>query len=262
MIDYHNHTTLCKHAKGKISQYVERAIELGISEIAFTDHGPLPEKFDIDHRMNLYEMDKYMNWIHGAQRNYPEIKILAGIEMDYYEGFEKFTENFLKKYDFDIVIMTVHFIKNWPDGNWVFNYDQNNKTVKEIYKDYLHAVIKGIDTGLFDVVGHIDLIKKADMPLLHLIPNLVNKLLNKIKETGMVIEINTSGFRRKISDSYPGLDWIDLIIKFDIPICIGSDAHSPEQVGLNFNTVYNFIKEKGINKIACFDKRKIKLQKI
>ena len=112
MIDYHNHTKLCKHAEGEVYQYVEKAISLGITEMAFTDHMPLPNNFDIVHRMAEKEMEIYVEWVSQAQSRYPEIKILFGIEADYYEGFEEYTEKYLNKYDFDMVIMSIHFLKN------------------------------------------------------------------------------------------------------------------------------------------------------
>ena len=159
MIDYHNHTRLCKHAEGELNQYVERAILLGITEIAFTDHMPLPNEFDIAHRMSEKEMDIYSEWVIKAKSRYPEIKILFGIEADFYEGFEEYTEKYLNQYDFDLVIMSIHFMKNWPKGNWVFNYDFPNRSFEDIYIEYLQTIIKGLKTGLYDVVGHLDIVK-------------------------------------------------------------------------------------------------------
>lgn len=40
--DYHMHTPLCKHAAGPMEAYVERGRELGLREIGFADHNPLP----------------------------------------------------------------------------------------------------------------------------------------------------------------------------------------------------------------------------
>ena len=127
MIDNHIHTKLCKHAEGDVFEYVEKAIANGIKEIAFTDHIPLPENFDPAHRMQIKEIDIYSHWVMRAKEKYPEIKIRYGIEADYYEGYERFTEKFLTRYDFDIVIMSVHFIRHWPDGNWVFDYKLPDK---------------------------------------------------------------------------------------------------------------------------------------
>jgi len=38
--DYHIHTHLCPHAEGEPREYVERAIELGMPEMGFSDHLP------------------------------------------------------------------------------------------------------------------------------------------------------------------------------------------------------------------------------
>ena len=128
MIDNHIHTKLCKHAEGEVFEYVEKAILRGITEIAFTDHIPLPDNFDIAHRMALNEMESYARWIDHAKKKYPEIIIRFGIEADYYEGLEEYTEKFLSQFNFDIVIMSVHFLRHWPEGNWVFDYNFPGKS--------------------------------------------------------------------------------------------------------------------------------------
>jgi histidinol-phosphatase (PHP family) len=255
MIDNHIHTKLCKHAEGEVFEYVEKAIARGIKEISFTDHIPLPDKFDLAHRMQFNEIDTYAHWIMRAKGKYPEIKIRYGIEADFYEGYERFTENFLNQHDFDIVIMSVHFIRHWPEGNWVFDYNFPDKSKEEIYRDYLSTLKKGIDTGLFDIIGHLDMIKSPEDSLLDILPGDVNELLGVIIKSGMAIEINTSGYRKKVGEPYPGLDWLPMIKEKSIPLTIGSDAHHPDQVGLKFEHVYRRIKEEGISTLVVYDKR-------
>jgi histidinol-phosphatase (PHP family) len=255
MIDYHVHTKLCKHAYGEVDAYIETAIALGITELAFTDHIPLPGNFDIAHRMQQSEMDTYCKWIADAKKRYPEIKIRLGVEADYYEGFESFLSNFLQNYDLDLVIMSIHFIKDWPDGNWIFNYDLPQKTQNNIYEDYLAILTKGVQTDLFDILGHVDIIKKPGDSLIQSVPDKVEQLLLEVEKHKMAIEINTSGFRKQIFEPYPGFDWFPTIKRLGIPITIGSDAHSPEQVGLRFQTVYSQIEQHGINKVVTFDGR-------
>jgi len=255
MVDNHIHTKLCKHAEGNVFDYVEKAISLGINEISFTDHIPLPNNFDLAHRMNFDDMDTYTRWIMRAQEKYPEIKIRCGIEADFYEGFEEYTENFLSQYKFDVVIMSVHFLRHWPKGNWVFDYHFPNKSTEEIYGDYIFTLIKGINTGLFDVLGHLDIVKTPGDSLLNKNPSEVNQLLMALKKSGMAIEINTSGYRKNTGEPYPGLDWLPSIRENSIPLTIGSDAHHPDQVGLNFKSVYNKLKEENINKIVVFENR-------
>lgn len=255
MTDYHIHTKLCKHAEGEIHSYVEHALGLGLSEIAFTDHIPLPKNFDIAHRMTLGELDTYRGWIEKLRTSYPEITIRFGIEADYYRGFESYTEKILDAYDFDIVIMSIHFLHHWPEGNWVFNYTFPEKSIKEIYIDYLDTVIEGIHTGLFDVVGHVDIIKSSGHSFVQTVPNEVAKLLQSIKSHNMALEINTSGFRKSANESYPGYDWLKKIKSHHVPLTVGSDAHTPYQIGLNFYDVHARLRSEGIQTLSSFNQR-------
>jgi histidinol-phosphatase (PHP family) len=243
-----------------VFEYVEKAILKGLTEIAFTDHIPLPDNFDLAHRMALNDMELYAKWVNEAKKRYPEIEIRYGIEADYYEGFENYTEEFISKYDFDIVIMSVHFLRHWPDGNWVFDYDFPEKSKAEIYTDYLSTLKDGIQTGLFDVLGHADMVKSTGDSLVILVPDKVDEVLDALVSTDMSIEFNTSGYRKNMAAPYPGLDWISRIKERSLSITIGSDAHHPDQVGLEFDSVYHQIKEQGIKKIAVYEKRRKKLR--
>ena len=256
MIDYHNHTKLCKHADGEMHQYVEKAISLGITELAFTDHMPLPNDFDIAHRMSEKEMDIYVEWVKQVQSRYPEIKILFGIEADYYEGFEKYTVNFLNNYDFDLVIMSIHFLKNWPEGSWVFNYNFPDRSFNDIYTEYLQTIVNGLKTGLYDVVGHLDIIKTPKQSMTQLVPDEVIKVMQEINNQKMVLEINTSGFRKEVEEPYPSLDILDIVKEHKIPLCVGSDAHSPDQVGLKLDYIYKYLITNGIDTLTHFETRK------
>jgi histidinol-phosphatase (PHP family) len=257
VLDYHVHTKLCHHALGDISQYLDQAIQAGITEICFTDHIPLPADFDQAHRMTLQQMDQYLAGIERARAAFPDLTILTGIEADYYRGFENYLEKFLSQYDFDLVIMSVHFLKHWAAGNWVFNYHFPEKTIASVYNEYLTEIRKGIKTGLFDIIGHVDIVKKHGHSLLQIVPEQVAETLRTLRKYKMAVEINTSGLSKDAQECYPGYDWLPEIMRFALPITIGSDAHAPEQVGRGFNEIYTEIKKHNLNSIAVYRRRKI-----
>ena len=257
MLDYHVHTKLCHHAYGEIPQYLDQAVQTGLTEICFTDHIPLPADFDQAHRMTLQQMDQYLTEIERARAAYPELTILTGIEADYYRGFEKYLDKFLHHYDFDLVIMSVHFLKHWTDGNWVFDYHFPEKTIAAVYSEYLAEIIRGIKTGLFDIIGHIDIIKKRGHSLLQIVPGQVAETLHTLKKYKMAVEINSSGLSKDAQECYPGFDWLPEIKRLDLPVTIGSDAHAPEQVGREFQEIYAQIKKHKLNNIAVYRRRKI-----
>ncbi len=236
--DYHIHTNRCKHATGQMQEYVEKAIQLQIPEIAFTDHIPLPDGFDRSHRMSYNELEDYLNDIEILRYKYhSDIQIYAGIEADFYDGFEEYLYQIFQQFNFDIIILAVHFIKGWPKNNWVFSYYFPNRSIHEIYSDYLQAIKRGISTGLFDIIGHLDVIKDADFPLLNLNKPELLDILECVKKQSMAVEINTSGLRREIKEIYPNLNILPLLEEFNIPITFGSDAHEPKHVGYQFDTV-------------------------
>ena len=41
--DYHMHTPLCLHAVGEPTELADQAVKLGLQEIGFSDHNPMPQ---------------------------------------------------------------------------------------------------------------------------------------------------------------------------------------------------------------------------
>jgi len=239
MHDYHIHTSLCKHAEGDINDYIESAMDKGITEICFTDHIPLPDGFDSEHRMSQKEFRIYLDKLETARLKYRQMTILTGIEADYIEGYENYLRDFLSNYTFDLVILSVHFIKKWTDKQWVFSYEYTDRTLMGQYKDYFDVLVKGIQTGLFDVVGHLDIIKRPNRPVLRSNSREVERVLNAVAKAGMCIELNTSGLRKHVKQLYPHMDIVEMAVEKGIPLVLASDAHRPDEVGDFFDDVLN-----------------------
>jgi len=223
--------------------------------MAFTDHIPLPGDFDSRHRMAYHEMEIYQKWIYSAREKYPEIGILLGIEADYYQGLEQYLEKFLNTFEFDLVIMSVHFVPGWPPDNWVFKYDFPDKTKLQVFNEYISVLIAGIETGLFDILGHADIIKRPGESLLDISPEMVDRLMRALAGAGMAIEINTSGIRKEVGESYPEAAWLPLINNLNIPVTTGSDAHMPDQVAYKFDELRGILKSAGITRVAAYKRR-------
>lgn len=245
-----------------MEEFVESAVEQGIAEICFADHIPFPDGFDEEHRMSLEDMETYMDQINVLKRKYREISILIGIEVDYIEGYEAYYEKFLSCFPFDLVIMSVHFIRKWPGSQWVFDYEYTRQTVKQRYRDYFNAMIKGIKTGLFDVVGHLDIVKRPGFTPLKNSGKEVKELLDTISKAGMSIELNTSGIRRPINDVYPSLEILEMALEKKIPVVLSSDAHKPEHVGYCFDELLNHLFNYSGFYVAQYSRRQLVTHKL
>ena len=159
----------------------------------------------------------------------------------------------------DYLIGSVHFIDEWGFDNPEFIGKYENENIDEIWKKYFKAIEDMANSNLFDIVGHLDLIK-----IFKFLPNtsineIAKNALQAIKKADMVLEINVAGFRKPIAEAYPSLSLLKQAFELSIPITFSSDAHKPEQVALFSDRVVDMAKSVGYTQCAIFRNRKREL---
>jgi histidinol-phosphatase (PHP family) len=235
MHDYHVHTHYCRHATGGLEEYARAAAARGLTEICFTPHVPLPEYrpgfFGGRLRMDPPEFPRFLDELERTRARVPELSILAGVEADYVEGTEEWVSAFLDAYPLDLVLMSVHFVRTWPEPQWVFDLSADSRPLERIYDDYLEALRSGIATGLFDCVAHFDLIKQPGHPLWSGNRAGVEEVISRCRLQGMSAEVNVSGLRKSLGEPFPAWEIVEAMIARGLPLVPGSDAHEPGLVG-------------------------------
>jgi histidinol-phosphatase (PHP family) len=243
--DYHMHTALCRHAEGAVGDYRSAAGKKGLQEICFTDHAPNPDGYDPAHRMGMADFPEYREAVAGVQDGAMP-RVLFGIEADYYQGCEPFLESWLPAQGFDLVLGSVHFINGWGFDNPEERYVWNSVDITGTWKTYFETLGRLIETRLFDAVSHLDIPKKfGHRPPDRDLKAMVLPVLDRMAETGMGMELNTSGLRKPVGEIYPSALIVALAHERDIPICFGSDAHSPGDVGADFDAALRLAREAG-----------------
>ncbi|CAM3982830.1 histidinol-phosphatase HisJ [Arcobacter cloacae] len=254
-VDLHNHTILCNHATGSVDEYIQKAIELGIDQYGFSDHAPM--NYDPKYRMDISQRQIYENWVLEAKEKYKDkIKILLAYEVDYLDGY-LLDEILNAKVDY--LIGSVHFLKNksdmWGFDNPEFIGIYQSKDIDTIWIEYFDAIKSMAKTGLFDIVGHLDLIKvfkflpKKDVRLI------AKDALLEIKKSNMILEINPAGLRKPINETYPSKLLLEQAYELGINITFGSDAHGVEQVGFKYEEAVALAKEIGYKNCVTFQSR-------
>jgi histidinol-phosphatase (PHP family) len=258
-IDYHNHTTLCNHAIGTLDEYIEKAIEQGIQEMGFADHNPMPNEFDKLHRMKEHQLPQYVATVLKAKEQYANrISIKLGLESDYLPGVESYLAKQFASHPFDYVLGSIHYLGDWNFDNPVFVHTWKDYDVDYIYQWYFDSVFKLVESGLFDILAHPDLIKKfGHRPVQLDIENLYNKICRGLKKQNMALEINTSGLRKEVQEIYPEKKLLEIAFANQIPITIGSDAHSPDQVGKDYDQAVQLALSVGYTQMMRFNQRKM-----
>jgi histidinol-phosphatase (PHP family) len=250
-VDLHNHTTRCNHAEGTVDEYIQRAIELGINIYGFSEHAPMD--FDENYRLKFEEMDAYVDDILNAKERYKEhIDILLGYEVDWLQGH--MDERVLYA-NVDYLIGSVHFIDKWGFDNPEFIGGWKNKNIDEIWQAYFDATEAMAKSGKFDIVGHFDLIKVFKFMPKQDISLLAQHALHAIKQSNMVLEINTAGLRKPIGEMYPSRALLEEAYTLNIPITFSSDAHAVEQIGAGYDLAVALARDIGYTKAVTFKER-------
>lgn len=269
MLDYHVHARYCRHAKGEIEDYVKDALQKGLKEIGFSDHYPmfyLPKLGYDNYSMKLEEFPSYRKDLEKTRKRFAsKIKVKIGLEVDYYRKKEVLLSVLSKSFTsqgFDFIIGVVHVLDDWviDDPRLLDKYSELN--LDEFYSRYFKEVEALIKSGLFDIVGHIDVIKRFNILPKGGFEKYLEPCLDLIAKKDLCLEINTSGLARPIKDTYPGLNLLKSLNEKGIQVTVGSDAHDPKEVGRYFKKVLKALKKAGYSKVVSFKKREKVMRKI
>lgn len=259
LVDYHLHTYFCGHAQGKLEEYIKVAKEKGLAEIGFADHLPLyflPEKErDRELAMNPEELSLYFQKVKQIQNCYPGLPIKLGLEADFIPGKEQELADILSQWKLDYVLGSVHFIGDWGFDQSRYLSEFQKREINQVYRQYFHLVQEASLSGEFDILSHLDLIKKFNFHPTEDITNLLRETVATIRKADVCVEINTSGLRKPVGEIYPDRQLLALCYEYGVPITLGSDAHQPEEVGKDFDQAVRLAQEVGYRELVVFTRR-------
>jgi len=256
-VDLHNHTPLCNHATNTPRATVLKAIKEGIDIYGFSDHAPMD--YDREYRMSFEQMSEYEKEILELKDEFKEqIDIRLAYEVDFIQGL---VDSRVLRANVDYLIGSVHFLDGWGFDNPEYIKVYKNRDIDKIWQEYFDAIEAMVNSGYFQIVGHIDLMKvfnylpKKDIKLI------AKDAISAIKKSGMSVEINSAGWRKPVKEGYPSKEILQICYEKDIPITFSSDAHKIEDIGFAYEKSVALAKEVGYSKCVSYINRDIQLHK-
>ena len=113
------------------------------------------------------------------------------------------------------------------------------------------------ESGLFNIIGHVDLPKKFNFRPTCDCASLHKKFLKAAAKTGTAIEINTAGWDKECQEAYPSFDILQMAHSEGVPLSFGSDSHSPHHVGNHFDRAVALARQAGYTHSISLCKREV-----
>jgi histidinol-phosphatase (PHP family) len=250
------HTPLCRHATGEPVELAAQAVKLGLTEIGFSDHSPMPRDDFDDWRMRADQLDQYVANVKQARRQYPDLVIKLALEVDYLPGYEAWIQELAGRHPWDYFIGSVHYVSEaWAIDSPYKLSEWKTRDPLEVWTAYFERLTMAVKSGLFDIVGHADLCKKFCFYPKEDVTHLFVGFLDAAQQQGIAIELNTSGLRKDCREIYPSARFLGLAAERRIPITFGSDAHAPGEVGMDFEAALKQARQAGYSQWQRFTKR-------
>ena len=247
--DGHIHTSLCQHATGNMEDYVRAAIDKNLHTICFLEH--LETGIAYQPRSWLTEEDFQLYFSEGnrlRERYHGKITILLGVEAGI--NPEKREELYARiaGMPVDRVGISRHFYRIGERHHNLLSRKKEGLVQLSTYgkdrvlEDYFTSILRTLGDIPIDVICHLDAALRhvQDISLKEQHFTLIEHILDTMVNKDVALEINTSGFVLR-GHPFPDKRILRMAQNRGIRFQIGSDAHAPEQVGRDFDTLSDYL---------------------
>ena len=256
-LDTHLHTVRSPDTApdALLDAYCAVALERGIAELAITDH------IDFDPQAPAYRYatfeDRERDVREAAERWAPHgLAVRFGVEVTYERAYEDDIRDWLRAHPHDFVIGSVH---SGPTS--LFEPERveaflAGKSLREATAPYFDEVAASARSGLFDSIGHMDVVKRWVVPWVMPAafaaqPELYDRVLTAMVESGTALEVNASGLRQLPQETYPSAATVERYLAMGgRAVTIGSDAHRLEWFAYGLAEAYRLAKGAGVEALA------------
>src|SRR5262249_3949536 len=189
-------------------RYREVAAERGIEELGVAEHvHRFTAALDVwQHpfwrREARDDLDDYVAFVRE------ETDLRLGIEADFVPGREDRMAALLDQHEWDYVIGSVHFLGDYAVDWEVEDVDiwRRESTPERVWKCYFETVRQSALSGLYDIIGHPDLVKiwGSGRPVPDTDPRrYYEPCVEAMLDAGVAMEVSTAGLRKPVREIYP-----------------------------------------------------------
>lgn len=257
LIDTHTHSHHSPDGHAPMATMAEAALDAGLGGIVFADH---IEWYPGDEAYGFWQAAPYFSELAEVQEHYGQrLHILAGVEFGNPHEFPDAATKLLT-HPFDVVIGSVH----WLNGLAGWEAPTFAPGLAATYQTYFEEMVKLVDGADFDVLGHLDLVRRDSWELFQqALPlegyrEIISHILRRLIELGRGLEINTSALRKGFHAPVPGLEVLQWYRDLGGEILVlSSDGHRPADIAYGFDVAHTLALTAGFERAVRYEQRQI-----
>lgn len=244
--DGHVHTSWCRHAVGTMEEYVLAALERGLTGLMFLEH--FEAGINAPRRTWLTSEDfaRYREEGRRLRRLYAgRIEIGLGVEVGYNPRELEATKKFLAVNSWDQIGISCHFLEIAGRHYNLLSSDRQTLAVFDAYGiekalgAYFKLLAEAVELLPGNVLCHLDAALRHHPGIAPALSaqsstSALDRIFQVMAAKGTALEVNTSGFIHHRRQAYPSSDLLARAAVHRLPLCLGSDAHQPKEVGRFF----------------------------
>ncbi len=264
----HTHSRYCD-GHGELAEYAREALAAGLSAWGASAHSPVP--FPCEYAIPIGDLPAYAAEVRRLRDEYAgRLPVYLGLELDYLPGLAEFYARELFSQQLDYVVASVHYVDgNYPDA-WCYDESEerfarkiaqrHGGDARSIVEDYFRRVglmLRDAPSwGLPVIVGHLDRVVLWNVGDAYFPTDgtwywdLIDGALSAVARSGCVLEINTSGWNKKIGAPNPNADVLRRAATRGIPVIVSADAHWPANVAQHFTRGLEVLRAAGFSTVT------------
>jgi len=249
---FHNHSVWSDGADTLEALY-EQAGRLGVSLLGMSEHFcAYPDGAAVAGYLPADRIDAYLSTLREVGQTGP-VEVVAGLEFDWTEAGAEWVRPYAEGLPLDYRIGSVHYVAGEGiDIDASFWMSKTQEEIDAVYAGYWRLIRGMAESGLFDIVGHLDLPKKFGFVSGPSLRGLEDEALDAIAASGMTVEFNTAGFDKPCAEGYPSEDLLKRCRQRGIPVTLSSDAHRAAHVIRGFERGAAVLAAAGYDRVARF----------
>jgi histidinol-phosphatase (PHP family) len=269
--NYHTHSRYCD-GEGEIRQYIDAAVAAGLDSYGVSCHAPLPVPMRDPWMMRLDDLPAYCTEVRALRDEYRDrLPIFLALELDYLPGLDGFCREQIFPHGFDYFVGSVHFVGTDEEGMpWEIDESAErfasglaggwDGDVRRAFEHYYALQRAMVGTPGVAIVGHMDKMKMWNFGDRYFRESdpwyvaAVEETLRAFKAGGLIVELNTSGWRKAIDAPFPSPWVLARCGDLEIPITVTADTHHPDDVAAGFTEAAALLRDLGITHVVARDR--------